>query len=49
MEKVITLEEQLIRAHDKDLKIIQKVCIILMAITFAVGLVIGIFIGINIK
>jgi len=41
MTEVVTLEEQLIRGHNKDLKMIQKVCIVLMSITFAVGLVIG--------
>lgn len=44
MKKVITLEEQLIRGHQKDLKIIQKVCIFLIILSFISGLITGIII-----
>ncbi len=44
---VRTFEEFMVRTFEEELKMIQKVCTILMAITFACGLVIGIIIGVN--
>ncbi len=44
MEKPITLEEQLIRAHQKDLKMVQGVAIIVSIISFAFGIFVGIII-----
>lgn len=43
------IAEKCIRAHAEDLKIVQKVAIVLCAISFISGVFIGIGIGLTIK